>query len=171
MWLFKNNHYLCHLNTLTMTKITLQQIRDFNPCYDPAKYLPENWIGTAIDILNVTDCPSEDRLWVVLRKEFLSDKSLRLFAVWCARQALAIPGNESEVCSNTCDVAERYANGNATYEELDAARSAAWSAAGDAAGSAARSAARDAAWAAARDAAWDAARDAQIEKLKEFLLA
>ena len=130
-----------------MTKITLQQVRDFNPCYDPVKYLPENWEGTAIDILNVTGCPAEDRLWVVLRKEFLSDKSLRLFAVWCARQALAIPGNESEVCSNTCDVAERYANGEATDEELAAARAAAWA------------------------AAWAAARAAQIEKLKEFLLA
>jgi len=161
-----------------MEIITLQQIRDFNPCYDPTKYLPENWQGTALDILNVTDCPADDRLWVVLRKEFLSDKSLRLFAVWCARQALAIPGNESEVCSNTCDVAERYANGNATNEELaaaraaarDAARDAAWAAARDAAWAAARAAARDAARDVAWAAAWDAARAAQIEKLKEFLL-
>ena len=161
-----------------MNQITLQQIRDFNPCYDPTKYLPADWSGTAIDILNVTDCPAEDRLWVVLRKEFLSDRSLRLFAVWCARQALAIPGNENEVCSNTCDVAERYANGNATDEEL----AAAWTAAVDAAGAAARAAAWAAAWTAAVDAAraaavdaaraaaWDAAWTAKIEKLKEFLL-
>jgi hypothetical protein len=163
-----------------MKKITLDQIRSFNPCYDPAKYLPENWEGTVLDILNVTDCPAEDRLWVVLRKEFFTDKQLRLFAVWCARQALAIPGNESEVCSNTCDVAERYANGNATSEELAAARAAAsdaaraaaggaawgaaWAAASDvaraAASDAARAAAGGAAWGAARAAAWGAARAA-----------
>ncbi len=166
-------------------KITLSDIRAFSPCYDPSKYLPENWKGTAIDILNVTDCPAEDRLWVVLRNDFLTDRELRLFAVWCARQALAIPGNESEVCSNTCDVAERYANGQATEEELaaarDAARDAAMAAARAAAWAAARDAAMDAAWAAARDAARDAARyaamdaaraaawDAQIEHLKQIL--
>ena len=155
-----------------MQIFNIGQLRAFSPCYDPAKYLPENWAGTAIDILNVKDCPPQDRLWVVLRKEFLSDRDLRLFAVWCARKALAIPGCENEVCSNTCDVAERYANGEATKEELAAARAAAWAAAW----AAARAAARDAAWAAARDAAmdaaWaaarDAAMDAQIEHLKTF---
>jgi hypothetical protein len=132
-----------------MQQFTIEDLRKFSPCYDPTKYLPENWQGTVIDILNVTDCPTEDRLWVVLRKEFMTDKQLRLFAVWCARQALAIPGNESEVCSNTCDVAERYANGEATKEEFAAAR--------------------DAARAAARDAALDAAWAAQINHLKTIL--
>ena len=141
-----------------MNKVTIQQIRNFNPCYDPVKYLPEDWEGTAMDILNITDCPQEDRLWVVLRNEFFSDKELRLFAVWCARQALAIPGNESEICSNTCDVAERYANGEATKEELAAAMAA----------MDARDSAWDSAWAtmaAARDSAWAA----QIEHLKTIL--
>ena len=168
-----------------MRTVTLNEIRSFDPCYDPVKYLPENWEGTAIDILNVTDCPAQDRLWVVLHNYFLSDRDLRLFAVWCARQALAITGNESDVCSNACDVSERYANGDATKEELaaaraaarDAARAAAWAAARAAARAAAMAAARaaamaaarDAAMAAARDAAWDAALDAQIEHLKGIL--
>jgi len=119
-----------------MKKITYNKIKGFAPCYDPIKFIPENWEGTALDILNITECPVEDRLWVVLRNYFLSDKELRLFAVWCARQALAIPGNENEVCSNCCDVAERYANGNATDEDRSAARSAACSAARSAACSA-----------------------------------
>ena len=159
-----------------MNKVTLQQIIDFNPCYAPSKYLSEGWEGTAMDILNITDCPQEDRLWVVLRNEFFSDKELRLFAVWCARQALAIPGNESEICSNTCDVAERYANGEATKEELAAAMAAmdARAATMAAARASARAAmdARDSAWdsawatmAAARDSAWAA----QIEHLKTIL--
>ena len=159
-----------------MKTFNIGQLRAFSPCYDPAKYLPEDWTGTAIDILNVKDCPPQDRLWVVLRKEFLSDRDLRLFAVWCARQALAIPGCENEVCSNTCDVAERYANGEATEDELAAAmaaaraaaRDAAWDAAMAAAMAAARAAACDAAMAAAMAAARAAARDAQIEHLKTF---
>ena len=128
-----------------MEQFTIKDLRKLSPCYDPTKYLPEDWQGTVLDILNVTECPAKDRLWVVLHKEFMTDKQLRLFAVWCARQSLAIPGNESEVCSNTCDVAERYANGEATDEELAAARSA------------------------AKDAAWYAARSAQINHLKIML--
>ena len=165
-----------------MQKYNLTQLRSISPCYDPSKYLPENWEGTAIDILNVKDCPIDDRIWVICHNIFLTDKHLRLFAVWCARQALAIPGNESEVCSNTCDVAERFANGNATQEELAAARDAAWAAAWaaardaarDAAGAAAGAAARDAAGAAARDAARDAAgaaaRDAARDAQKQYLI-
>ena len=167
-----------------MRTVTINDIRGLHPCYDPTKFLPENWEGTALDILNVTGCPAQDRLWVVLNSLFLTDSDLRLFAVWCARKALAIPGNDSEVCSNTCDIAERYTNGEATDSELAAARAAArdaaWDAARDAAWDAARTAraawaaAWDAARAAARDAAWDAARDAaraaQIEHLKTILI-
>lgn len=137
-----------------MRTVTINDIRGLHPCYDPTKFLPENWEGTALDILNVTGCPAQDRLWVVLNSLFLTDRDLRLFAVWCARQALAIPGNDSEVCSNTCDIAERYANGEATDSELAAAMAAAWAAA----------------MAAARDAAMAAAMDAQIEHLKTILI-
>ena len=160
-----------------MEQFTIKDLRKLSPCYDPTKYLPEDWQGTVLDILNVTECPAKDRLWVVLHKEFMTDKQLRLFAVWCARQSLAIPGNESEVCSNTCDVAERYANGEATDEELaaawDAAKDVAWYVARSAAWYAARSAAWSAAWDAAKDAARsaakDAARSAQINHLKIML--
>jgi hypothetical protein len=155
-----------------MKKITYQQIKDFHPCYDPIKFIPENWEGTALDILNISECPINDRLWAVLRNEFFSDKELRLFAVWCARTALSIPGNENKICSDACDVAERYANGNATYEELSAASAAAASAAYYAASSAASSAAYYAASYVYSDAWLDAsaaARADQIEQLKTVL--
>ena len=61
------------------------------------------------------------------------------------------------------DVAERYANGQATEKELSAAWVAAWAAARGTVGNAAWAAAWDAAWAAARDAA----RDAQKKKFLE----
>jgi len=98
-----------------------------------------------------------DALWAC-RAEPQYAKEWRLFAVWCASQVkhLMTDGRSLEALN----VAERYANGQATDEELRAARDAAWDAARDAAWDAARDAARDAAWLAARDAAWLAARDA-----------
>jgi hypothetical protein len=67
---------------------TITDIRAMKPCYDPAYYLPEDWQGTALDILQVTDAPAKDRLWVVLHEGWIDDRTLRLFAVWCARWAL-----------------------------------------------------------------------------------
>ncbi len=156
-----------------MKQITLQQIRDLSPCYDPKKYLPENWAGTVIDILNVEDCPANDRLWVVLREDFIDAKKLRLFAVWCAREALKLIDKPDQRSIEACNVAERYANGEATDDELSAAYSAAYSAARSAAYYAARDAARSAAYSAADFAAdfaaRSAARSAQITQLKIML--
>jgi hypothetical protein len=96
-------------------------------------------------------------------------RTARLFAVWCARQALKLVDNPDPHSIAACDTAERYANGTATADELSAARDAAWAAARDAARVAAWDAARAAAWDAARAAAWAAARAAQSEKLIEML--
>jgi hypothetical protein len=84
-----------------------------------------------------------------------NDKTLRLFACWCVRQFWELLTDERS--RNAVEVAEKFANGEATSEELVAARDAAWDAAGDAAGDAARDAAWSAAWDAAGEAAWDAA--------------
>lgn len=131
---------------------TIANIRSWNPCYDPTRYLPEGWQGTALDILAVEDCPARDRLWVALREECIDARTLRLFAVWCARQALALIDDPDPRSVAALDTVERFANGEATVDELAAARAAAGAAAGDA---------EEAAWAAAetaaRAAAWDAA--------------
>jgi hypothetical protein len=74
---------------------------------------------------------SEDILWLLLRKEFLSEKDLILFVVWCAREVLKLIENPDERNIEVCNVAERYANGEATKEELLAARDAADDAADD----------------------------------------
>jgi hypothetical protein len=80
------------------------------------------------------------------RVETWNEKTARLFAVWCARQALKLVDTPDPRSVTAVDVAERYANGEATGEELAAAGAAAW----------------DAAWAAARDAYadWYAAKAA-----------
>jgi hypothetical protein len=86
----------------------------------------------------------EDRIWTATRPGVLTDKELRLFAVWAARQVQHLM--EDPRSKDALDVAERYANGEATDEELAAAGAAAWDA---------KDAARDA-WAAAGTDAWDA---------------
>jgi hypothetical protein len=62
-----------------------------------------------------------------------NERTARLFAVWCAREALKLVPNPDPRSVNACDVGERFANGGATKEELAAARAAAWDAAWDAA--------------------------------------
>ena len=110
-------------------------------------------------------------IWVATRKGVLDERTLRLFAVWCARQVQHLMQDKRSLAA--LDVAERHANGQATDEELmiarddafAAARAAAWAAARDAAFAAAGDA-DWAAFAAARAAAWAAARDAQAEWLR-----
>jgi hypothetical protein len=115
------------------------------------------------------ECPRVDWLiWIMMRLGQEPDrKALRLFACWAVRETPITKGRKvwdlltDERSRNAVIVAERFANGEATSDDLAAARAAAWDAAGAAAWDAARAAARDAARAAARDAAraaaWDAA--------------
>ena len=146
--------------------ITLNDIRKWYPYYDPSKYAPENWKGTAIDILKAEQIPALDRLWCILRREVIDDKTARLFACWCAREALKLVPKEqiSPRSIAAIETAERFAHGKATKKELEAAANAAWAAA---------NATRDDAWDAARDAARAAARAAaeavQIKRLIKML--
>ncbi len=146
-----------------MKTFTIKDIRSWKPCYDPIRHLPEDWSRTAIDLLNLNHISFEDRLWVVLRPELVSERIMRLFAVWCYRQTLIFLPNQDPRCIEAANVAERFANGEATKAELKAAESAAWYAAW----SAAESAAESAAWYAARAAAESAQRDKLIEMIQE----
>lgn len=116
-------------------------IKGWGPCYDPIKHVSKGWRGTAIDVLNMGAVPFADRLWVVLRSEIVSERVMRLFAIWCYRQTLKFVTNPDPRSVAAADVAERFANGHATAEELEAAKSAA-------------EAADAAAWAAVKSASW-----------------
>ena len=143
-----------------MKTISNDIIRQFNPCYDPASVgIPENetltvteWVAKYRDTVK----KKEDTVWLLCHNEFLSNRDLRLFAVWCAREALKLDTNPDQSSVAACDVAERYANGEATDEELTAARKSA------------RISAWESARASARESAWESARENQIDKLLTY---
>lgn len=150
-----------------MIATTLNKIREHHPCADGWKKLLGHLGKTEADdeplpfsvILKSNGL--DDALWCC-RSAPEYDREWRLFAVWCSRQVQHLMKDQRSI--DALDVAERFANGLATQNEL----SAAWAAAGDAAGDAA-GVAWDAAWAAvaaARAAAGAAARSAQTQ---EFL--
>ena len=171
-----------------MITTTLNRIRQHSPCHEGWTKLLKHLGKTQADdeplpysvIARSNDI--DDALWCC-RAEPDQWKTWRLFAVWCGRQVEHLM--EDERSKNALNVAERHANGEATDDELaaakDAAKAAAWAAAKDAARAAARDAAWDAAWAAAwaaakdaaRAAAWDAAKAAakaaQLEKFIEMV--
>jgi hypothetical protein len=99
-------------------------IRKLNIDYDPSddikdgnEELPiKDWIQKYKDIV-----PVKDIFWILCRKEFLSEKDLILFAVWCVREALKLIKTPDPRSIKACDVAEQYINGKATKEELLAA--------------------------------------------------
>ena len=156
-------------------KTTLNKIRAHSPCETGWKKLLSTLGKTKSDdeplsLRTILDSNGlDDALWCLLAVDG-QDRIIRLYAVWCANQVRHLMTDSRSV--NALVVAEKYANGLATEEELaaawDAAMAAAWDAARGAASAAELAAAWDAAWAAqlaaamdaARGAAWDAAWDA-----------
>lgn len=181
-----------------MKTINNELIRSFHPCYDPSEMdIPDNetlpvleWVEKYRGVV-----PAKDIVWLLCRNEFMSVRDLRLFAVWCTREALKLIEHPDARSIEACNVAERFANGDATMEEMEAARDAAldawddamaasWDASDNAvsAMAAAMAASRDDAWDAwdaldvwddARDVwaaldVWDDAREAQLNKLLTY---
>ena len=155
-------------------RTTLNSIRAHSPCGDGWAKLLRHLNKSAADdepllIKTILDSNGlDDALWC-LRAGEGHDREMRLYAVWCARRVQHLMLNPSSV--SALDVAERYARGRATYQELVAAEWEAARAAVGAEAAVARAAARAAvgaawAWAAAR-AAEAAARVAEAAGEKE----
>ena len=157
----------------TLLNLTPEQFCDMtNACSHGRKYAL-----TQPDMAAVWDnCPRVDWLLWMAEKTGCTpdDKTLRLFAVWCVRDTPLADGRKvfdlltDDRSKNALVVAEKYATGNATDQELAAAEVAAGDAA-NAAGVAARVAARDAAGAAAWAAAGDAARAHQAAHFRTLI--
>ena len=139
---------------------TLNRIRAHDPCANGWRKLLKGLNKTEADdepldlltILNINGL--DDALWC-MRTMPDHDKEWRLYVVWCTRQIQHLITDPRSIA--VIDVAERFALGQTTVEELRDAEAAAW-AAWAAARVAAEAATEAAAWTAARDAAWIAAR-------------
>jgi hypothetical protein len=152
---------------MELKMITVEMVREWEPCYEPTKIVPEDWTGTVLDVLDL-DISIDDKFWVVLRDELLPERLLREFARWCALQVIHM-WNAPDVVREYLETGNEELRDEARTAARDAARTAARTAARDAARTAARTAARDAARTAARAAARDAAWAAQENKLRELI--
>ena len=167
-----------------MLTTTFQLLRKHEACEDRYKHLRDELrrrghSGRIPLSLILETNGLDDALWslraVPQSQRAERDRISRLFASDCAERVLptyeaAHPG-DNRVCDSIA-VSRRHAVGEATDEELSAAKLAAWSAAADA-WSAAHAAAWSAAWSAAELAAQSAARSAerawQAERLRWYL--
>lgn len=180
---------------MELPRVTFSEFMGLGPCWlDNEKgrrrlrYYARKLGGSAdaLEILALRRIPAEDRLWAVLRAEFIPDRILHEFACRCAEDALSRIDNPDPRSINAIAVKRRWIAGEATDEELAAARAAAETAADAAARTDTRAAAwaaRAAAWAtwtaaraavrvartAAQDAAEAAARNAQVDMLTQML--
>ena len=186
-----------------MKTVTLEQFLTFGPCWlkeeggrerlERIAARKAEW--TALDVLRLPDdeVSPADKLWAVLREEFIDERTLHEFACICAERALTLTGVMDERCWNAIKAKRAWLRDEISDDELaaawaaasaaawDAARGAAWAAAWSAVRAAERAAAsaaeRAAASAAASAAAWAAAwaaasaaeRKWQCEKLIELL--
>ena len=190
-----------------MKTVTVEQFKSFRPCWletaeGREKFariaaIREEW--TALDVLNLPDVSAQDKLWSVLREEFIEAPILHEFACRCAEYALSFVESPDPRSIAVIEAKRKWLRGEITGAELyaasdaaqaaaqdaaraawDAVQDAAWYAACAATTAAAQDAARaawDAAWAAAWaaacdvtcDAEWDAAREHEVEMLRELL--
>ena len=142
---------------------TLNKIRKHNPCAEGWKKLLAHLSKSSGDddklpLLTILEYNGfDDALWA-LRAVDGYDHEIRLFAVWCARQVQHLMTDPRSLAA--LDVAERFANGTATKDELSDAARAAYDAADAADAYDAYDAAR---------AAYDVARAAQEAAFRKLI--
>jgi hypothetical protein len=149
-----------------------------NACTAGREWAMATGCETMRELWQRKDVPHDWRIWIASRPGVMPERDARLWACWCVRRVWSLLTDERS--REAVRVAERYARGKATKEELAAAREKA-SAAARAAALAARAAAwaamaaageaaSEAAWAAwaARTAAGEASYVAQARKLKSY---
>jgi hypothetical protein len=112
-------------------KTTLNKIRLPNTFEDDWEKLLKYLNKTSADdeplsISTIIDSNGVDYALWCLRGVEGHDREIRLYSVWCARQVQHLMTDKRSI--DALDVAEKYANGLASKEELDLARISAWDA-------------------------------------------
>ena len=170
-----------------MKTVTPEQFKEFGPCwletaagrqrYARVAAMRDEW--SALDVLALDGVSNKDKLWAVLREEFIDAPVLHEYACRCAEYALTFVREPDSRSIAAIEAKRKWLRGEISNDDLTAARAAAWDAAcdaawaawaaWDAARAAACDAACDAAWDAARAAACDAAREHEVKLLKELV--
>ena len=188
-----------------MKTVTPEQFKEFGPCwletaagrqrYARVAAMRDEW--SALDVLALDGVSNKDKLWAVLREEFIDAPVLHEYACRCAEYALTFVREPDSRSIAAIEAKRKWLRGEISNDDLTAAwaaaawaaanadawaaanadvwaanaaaNAAAWTAACDAAWTAANAAANAAAWAAACDAAWTAAREHEVKLLKELL--
>ena len=155
-----------------MKTVTPEQFKEFGPCwletaegrkrYARVAAMRDEW--SALDVLALDGVSNTDKLWAVLREEFIDAPVLHEYACRCAEYALTFVREPDSRSIAAIEAKQKWLRGEISNDDLTAARAAA-----DAAADAAARAARDAAWAAAWAAADAAAREHEVKLLKELL--
>ena len=167
-----------------MKTVTPEQFKEFGPCwletvagrkrYARVAAMRDEW--SALDVLALDGVSTTDKLWAVLREEFIDAPVLHEYACRCAEYALTFVREPDSRSITAIEAKRKWLRGEISNDDLTAARAAAaWAAnaaraaAAWAAAWAANAATNAAAWAAACDAAWTAAREHEVKLLKELL--
>ncbi len=104
-------------------KITYKQILSLKPCYHPRKIgMPEDYEATIPEFIKEYRGKVKkktDIQWILCHRDFMSEKELRLFAVWCARQVQHLTPLSKGV--SVLDIIDKYMNGYVTKKELKSA--------------------------------------------------
>ena len=171
-----------------MKTVTPEQFKEFGPCwletaagrkrYTRVAAMRDEW--SALDVLALDGVSNKDKLWAVLREEFIDAPVLHEYACRCAEYALTFVREPDSRSIAAIEAKRKWLRGEISNDDLtaawaaaraaaacDAANAAAW-----AAWDAAQFAARAAAWAAcdaARFAARAAAREHEVKSLKKLL--
>lgn len=164
-----------------MKTVTVKQFKAFRPCWLETAIGREKFARiaairnewTALDVLNLPYVSAQDKLWSVLREEFIKAPILHEFACRCAEYSLSFVASPDSQSIAAIVAKRKWLCGKITDAELAAARATAQDTAQDAAQDAAwyavSSAAQDAAWAVEWGTIMDAARAHEVEILRELL--
>ena len=171
---------------MNMVSITREKLLEYIPEYEA--FIPEGKnTFTALEVLELEEIPAKDRLWLVLRTEFIDPKILHKFACLCAERALSRIEHPDPRSVAAIEAKRKWMRGKISDGEMEyaykAADNAAWdalNAMGDTAEAAACAAAcashLNDAYAADWGSEWsacsseyDAERAWQVDELKKML--
>ena len=146
-----------------MKTVTPEQFKEFGPCwletaagrqrYARVAAMRDEW--SALDVLALDGVSNKDKLWAVLREEFIDAPVLHEYACRCAEYALTFVREPDSRSIAAIEAKRKWLRGEISNDDLTAAWDAAWAAARATARAAANAARAAAAWA-ANAAAWAA---------------